>query len=62
MSEFCPWCQNKNGNTDLDFSVIDDNYGSFIPWYLINFCPFCGREIRDYKTHPVNAERRTSDG
>ena len=27
-SKYCPWCMNKNGNTDLDFSVIDDMSGS----------------------------------
>lgn len=41
----CPWCQNNKGKTDLDFSVIDDGSGQYVR--KINFCPFCGRDLKE---------------
>ena len=43
--KLCLWCQNKKGKTDLDFSVIDDNFGQYVPQGLIKYCPFCGRKL-----------------
>ena len=43
----CPWCQDDWGNTDLDFSVIDDDFGQYVRYQMINFCPFCGRSLKD---------------
>lgn len=40
----CLWCTNNNGKTDLNFSVIDDDFGQYAPMWLIKYCPFCGRE------------------
>lgn len=41
--KFCPWCQNDKGQTDLDFSIIDDSSGAYVR--KIYFCPFCGRVL-----------------
>lgn len=46
MKNRCPWCQNKKGKTDLDFSVIDDNAGQYTHPSMINYCPFCGRKLK----------------
>ena len=43
--ERCPWCTNVNGKTDLDFSIIDDNFGQYVHQHMIKFCPFCGRRL-----------------
>ena len=43
-SKYCPWCMNKNGNTDLDFSVIDDMAGQYMHPNKIKYCVVCGRE------------------
>lgn len=43
--ERCPWCTNANGKTDLDFSIIDDNFGQYVHQRMIKFCPFCGRRL-----------------
>ena len=41
----CPWCHNNKGKTDLNFSVIDDDFGQYVNHSLIKFCPFCGRKL-----------------
>ena len=41
----CPWCQNKKWKTDLQFSVIDDDFGQYVKTSMIKFCPFCGRSL-----------------
>ena len=43
----CPWCQNDKGRTDLDFSIIDDEFGAYVPIHSIKYCPFCGRNIKE---------------
>ena len=43
----CPWCQNKNGKTDLQFSVIDDDFAQYVKTSMIKFCPFCGRSLKE---------------
>lgn len=43
----CPWCQNNKGKTDLNFSVIDDDAGQYIPARLINYCFKCGRKLKE---------------
>ena len=42
----CPWCTNEKFKTDLDFTIIDDGIGQYIPSKLIKFCPFCGRDLK----------------
>ena len=42
----CMWCMNSKGKTDLNFSVIDDDYVQYVHLNLIKFCPFCGRKLR----------------
>lgn len=46
QTKYCPWCMDKNHKTNLDFSVIDDGTGHYVTERSINFCPFCGRELR----------------
>lgn len=41
----CPWCQDEYGNTDLDFTVLDDMCGQYVRYSQIKFCPFCGRDL-----------------
>lgn len=41
----CSWCQNHKGETDLQFSVVDDDFGQCVKGSLIKFCPFCGRSL-----------------
>lgn len=43
---YCRWCQNQNGKTDIDFSVVDDDFGAFVHPAMIKYCPFCGRNIK----------------
>ena len=50
----CLWCQNNKGKTDLQFSVIDDDFGKYVKDYLIKFCPFCGRDLRTPKERGVD--------
>lgn len=42
----CSWCTNFNGTTDLLFTIIDDDFGTYVPEKFIKFCPFCGRELK----------------
>ena len=49
MKDRCRWCTNSRGKTSLEFSVIDEDFGQYVPGSLINFCPFCGRGINDKK-------------
>ena len=44
-SKYCPWCMDKNGKTDLDFSVIDDMSGQYMHPNMIKYCVVCGREL-----------------
>ena len=44
-SKYCSWCMDKNGKTDLDFSVIDDMAGQYMHPNMINYCVVCGREL-----------------
>lgn len=41
----CAWCQDHNGKIDLDFSIIDDNFGQYVHRDLIKYCPFCGKRL-----------------
>ena len=43
----CPWCRNKNGKIDLQFSVIDDDFAQYVKTSMIKFCPFCGRSLKE---------------
>ena len=43
----CPWCQNDKGHTDLDFSIIDDGIGAYVPIHSVKYCPFCGRNLKE---------------
>lgn len=47
QTKYCPWCMNKSHKTDLDFSIVDDDTGHYVSERSINFCPFCGRPLRD---------------
>ena len=47
-NEICLWCTDKSGKTDLDFSIIDDNFGQYVLRRMIKYCPFCGRELSKY--------------
>lgn len=44
----CPWCS-VNGKPlkayQLEFSVLDEDFGQRVPMSMVKFCPFCGREI-----------------
>ena len=46
-TKYCPWCMDKNHKTNLDFSVIDDDTGHYVTERSINFCPFCGRDLKE---------------
>ena len=54
--ERCPWCTNANGKTDLDFSIIDDNFGQYVHQRMIKFCPFCGRRLWNEYDQKENAD------
>ena len=54
--ERCPWCTSTNGKTDLDFSIIDDNFGQYVHQRMINFCPFCGRRLQNERNQKENAD------
>lgn len=41
----CSWCHNNKGKTELQFSVIDDDFGQYVKSSMIKFCPFCGRSL-----------------
>ena len=41
----CLWCTNHKGKTDLQFTIVDDNFGQYVHPKLIKYCPFCGREL-----------------
>ena len=41
----CTWCHNNKGKTELQFSVIDDDFGQYVKDTMIKFCPFCGRSL-----------------
>ena len=41
----CRWCKNHKGKSELQFSVIDDDFGQYVRESMIKFCPFCGREL-----------------
>lgn len=45
--EDCSWCRNRKGKTDLNFTVIDDDFGQYVHPKLIKYCPFCGRKIQE---------------
>lgn len=47
--KLCPWCHDRKGNTDLRFSVIDDDFAQYVKNTLIKFCPFCGRDLKGGK-------------
>jgi RNA polymerase subunit RPABC4/transcription elongation factor Spt4 len=42
----CPWCTDHKGRTDLNFSVIDDDFCQYVKNSMINFCPFCGKKLK----------------
>lgn len=41
----CPWCNNGDRN-NLEFAIIDDDFGQYVKSSMIEFCPFCGRRLR----------------
>ena len=43
----CPWCTDPRGRTELGFSIIDDDFGQYVHYNMIKFCPFCGRKLID---------------
>ena len=47
MTDYCNWCQNHKGKTNLNFSIIDDDFGQYVHPKLIKYCPFCGRKIQE---------------
>lgn len=47
--EYCPWCQDSRGKTDLDFSILDEDFCQYVSSKLIKYCPFCGRNLSDNK-------------
>ena len=51
-SKYCPWCMDKNGKTDLDFSVIDDMAGQYMHPNKIKYCVVCGRELYNERKKP----------
>lgn len=50
---YCLWCQDHNGKTDLDFSVLDDAAGAFVTMNTIRYCPFCGRDLKERKNDQI---------
>lgn len=42
----CLWCHDMRGNKNLGFTVSDKLAREIINNRFINFCPFCGRELR----------------
>ena len=45
--DICAWCTNSRGKTDLSFSIIDDDFCQYVRYDMINFCPFCGRKVKE---------------
>ncbi len=47
----CRWCCDGKGKPikkhKLEWSVIDDDFGQFVPYGLVRFCPMCGRRLND---------------
>ena len=43
---YCLWCQDHKGNTDLDFSIVDDASGAYVRINTIRYCPLCGRKLK----------------
>ena len=43
----CGWCTNTRGSTDISFSIIDDDFCQYVPYKMIKFCPFCGRNLEE---------------
>lgn len=46
----CPWCYShgkKLKKRDVEWSVVDDNFGQFVHLNMIHYCPFCGRYLDD---------------
>lgn len=43
----CPWCHNHKGKSELQFTIIDDNFGQYVHEKLIKYCPFCGRKLSE---------------
>ena len=41
----CPWCHNGD-RKKIEFSIIDDDFGQYVKSSMINFCPFCGKELK----------------
>ena len=50
----CPWCHNHKHKTELQFSVIDDDFGRYVNNSMINYCPFCGRKLRENNADKEN--------
>lgn len=45
----CPWCHNHKGKPELQFTIIDDNFGQYVHEKLIEYCPFCSRKLKELK-------------
>ena len=43
----CPWCHNHKYKPELQFTIIDDNFGQYVHEKLIKYCPFCGRKLSE---------------
>lgn len=48
----CPWCHTHRKKEivpmkkhEMDWSVMDDDFGQYVRSTLIHYCPFCGRNI-----------------
>ena len=41
----CLWCQNHKGETELQFSIVDDDFAQYVRNSMIKYCPFCGRKL-----------------
>lgn len=50
----CPWCykHSRKGmipmkKHEMEWGVIDEDFGQYVPINLIHYCPFCGRPLDD---------------
>jgi hypothetical protein len=43
----CPWCHNHKLETELQFTIIDNDTAQYVTEKLIRYCPFCSRKLRE---------------
>ena len=52
-AEKCPWCY-ENGEPrkacNLEWSVVDDDFGQYVSPKMIRFCFYCGRKLEVMKS------------